>query len=76
MWIVLFSEVTPLGDSVSTIFSPIEAFVGLKGNRCSKLFLWFLLNVLFARNCNHKLSCFHVMEICEIYIKWAVHDEL
>ena len=31
VWIVLFSEVTPLGDSVSTILSPIVAYVGLKG---------------------------------------------
>ena len=76
MWIVLFSEATPLGDRVSTILSPIEAFVGLKGSRCRQTFFIVSFECLFARNCNHKLSFFHVMEICEIYIKWAVHDEL
>ena len=45
--------------------------------------VFFFGKVLIARNCwikfqhyCHKLGCFHVMEICEIYIKWAAHGEL
>ena len=41
-------------------------------------FFWKSFNckkLLNQHHC-HKLGCFHVMEICEIYIKWAAHDEL